>query len=116
MIAIFKVIFLFFWYISFVLLFLKSKKFKKIYTITFAISLISMIALLSCYYLNSLVYLQAREATLKSGPADLYHDVDHIKDGDKVMLLQRRDGWLLVKAGNENRGWLREQDVYEKRA
>lgn len=111
MIVIFKVIFLFFWYISFVLLFFKSKKFKRIYTATFIFSLISLAALFTSYYIGSKAYVQVSEAVLKTGPGDLYHDIGNVKDGDKVALLAKKNGWYLVVTANKNRGWLKEQDV-----
>ncbi len=55
----------------------------------------------------------SNSVNVKSGPADKLGTLFIIHDGTKVNVLENSNGWLRVRLGNGNEGWMKELDAKE---
>jgi tetratricopeptide (TPR) repeat protein len=51
--------------------------------------------------------------TIKSGPVEKSGSLFVLHDGTKVNILENNDGWMKIRLGNGNEGWIKASDVKE---
>ena len=55
----------------------------------------------------------ASSVTIKSGPVDKSGSLFVLHDGTKVNILENNNGWMKIRLGNGNEGWIKAGDVKE---
>lgn len=60
---------------------------------------------------RSYAILAIEESLLRSGPGDSYSSITRIHEGMKVLLRNRKNGWIQVSLTNGWNGWLKESEL-----
>jgi len=55
----------------------------------------------------------ASSVTIKSGPVEKSGSLFVLHDGTKVNILENNNGWMKIRLGNGNEGWIKAGDVKE---
>ena len=55
----------------------------------------------------------ASSVTIKSGPVERSGSLFVLHDGTKVNILENNNGWMKIRLGNGNEGWIKASDVKE---